>query len=60
LGRLALLGCLGLGLVSGPAAEIRVTGPDLPGPDFARAVAAFARRNDMTVRLDLQELELER
>jgi ABC-type phosphate transport system substrate-binding protein len=51
-GWLVLLGCLGL--VSGPAAEIRVTGSDLLGPDFARAVAVFSRQNDMAVKLELR------
>jgi len=36
------------------AAEIRVVGSDLLGPDFARAVETFARHNDSTVRLDLR------
>jgi phosphate transport system substrate-binding protein len=52
--RLALAGCLGLGLISGPAAEIRVVGSDLLGPDFARAVENFARQNDSPIRLDLR------
>lgn len=46
-----LLGLLG-GL-SAVAAEIRVVGSDLLGPDFARAVAGFARRNDAAVALAL-------
>jgi len=36
------------------ATEIRVTGSDLLGADFARAVAEFARQNDTPVKLDLR------
>lgn len=40
--------------VAGPAAEIRVVGSDLLGPDFARAVALFSQQNDVAVKLDLR------
>jgi len=36
-----------------PAGEIRVTGSDLLGEQFARAVENFSRENDLDVRLDL-------
>ncbi|HEY0864775.1 MAG TPA: substrate-binding domain-containing protein [Lacunisphaera sp.] len=36
------------------AAEIRVVGSDLLGEGFARAVAEFARQEDMVVKLDLR------
>ncbi len=39
---------------SAAAAEIRVVGSDLRGPDFSRAVESFARQNDAAVRLDLR------
>jgi phosphate transport system substrate-binding protein len=37
-----------------PAAEIRVVGSDLLGEGFARAVAEFARQNDIDMKLDLR------
>ena len=37
-----------------PAAEIRVTGSDLLGDSFTRAVAEYARQNDTVVKLDLR------
>lgn len=39
---------------SAAAAEIRVVGSDLLGTAFSRAVEAFARQNDATVRLNLR------
>ncbi len=51
------MGCALWGLCPGTksavAAEIRVTGSDLLGDGFARAVAAYARRNETVVTLDL-------
>lgn len=47
--------CLGMFIgLTMEAVEIRVVGSDLLGADFARAVAEFARQEDMTVKLDLR------
>jgi phosphate transport system substrate-binding protein len=51
---LAVVFLAGLLSVSAAAAEIRVVGSDLLGPDFARAVENFARQNDLAIRLDLR------
>jgi phosphate transport system substrate-binding protein len=40
-------------LITTASAEIRVTGSDLLGADFARAVADFSKQNDIAVKLDL-------
>ncbi len=40
--------------VGAAAAEIRVTGSDLLGDGFVRAVAGYARQNDTEVKLDLR------
>ncbi len=52
-GGLGLIAALGCGGMAAAAAEIRVVGSDLLGPDFARGVAEFSRLNDLAVKLDL-------
>lgn len=52
------LGLILLLAASASAAEIRVTGSDLLGEGFVRAVATYAKENDTAVQLDLRGTRL--